>query len=137
MRALALVDGQIVAADQVQIPISDPAFAVGWAVFETLRSNAECRAVRLDEHLDRLARSAELAAIPMPPPSLIASASDSSSISENIRVPGPDSKPLPALPRTSLSIRRKKYASNAAAAVSMSAVCSLSGLTDSRCISAS
>jgi len=48
------------------IPVTDPALTVGHAVFDTLRSEVDGTVVRLDAHLERLARSAAAVDIAMP-----------------------------------------------------------------------
>src|SRR5262245_28851863 len=58
-------------SDAVSVPYSDPAVTLGWSVFETLRAqDGEVR--RVDEHLERLARSADAALIGMPDRAVLA-----------------------------------------------------------------
>jgi 4-amino-4-deoxychorismate lyase len=61
----AVVDGRLVSLLEACLPVTDPAFTVGWSVFETLR----VRGGRVDRwalHGERLARSAAAAEIPPP-----------------------------------------------------------------------
>lgn len=48
------------------VPVTDPALTVGFSVFETLRSDGSGQLRKLDEHLDRLERSAAGTAIALP-----------------------------------------------------------------------
>lgn len=63
--AWADVDGRIVPLAEAVIPVTDPAVTLGWSVFETVRVVGG-QLPLLDEHLDRLARSAAVAALPPP-----------------------------------------------------------------------
>lgn len=62
----AIVDGRIVPLSEACVPADDPAVTLGWSVFETLVARGG-RPERLAEHLARLRRSAEAAALGMPP----------------------------------------------------------------------
>jgi branched-chain amino acid aminotransferase len=59
------VDGRIVAADAPVLSAFDRGFQLGDGVFETLRARAG-RPTELDEHVDRLGRSAAGLGIPLP-----------------------------------------------------------------------
>jgi branched-subunit amino acid aminotransferase/4-amino-4-deoxychorismate lyase len=63
--AWADVDGRIVPLAEATIPVTDPAVTLGWSVFETIRV-ADGRLPLLEEHLERLHRSATVAALPAP-----------------------------------------------------------------------
>lgn len=64
--AIMSVDGRIVAPEAAVLPVTDPAFTVGWAIFETM-SGHDGRIPRVGAHLDRLAQSAAAALIGFPP----------------------------------------------------------------------
>lgn len=70
--ATAILDGRELPLDQAVIPVTDPGFAVGYAVFETLRSGEGGAVRRLDEHLGRLARSCRGAGIAAPGDAVLA-----------------------------------------------------------------
>ena len=59
------LDGHIVPLAEARVPVTDPAFTVGWAIFETMSAD-QGQIPRLGAHLDRLAQSADSALIPMP-----------------------------------------------------------------------
>lgn len=65
MRATVMIDGQVVPSEHARVSVFDRGFLYGDSVFESLRSY---RGVpfALDEHLARLARSAERVAIALP-----------------------------------------------------------------------
>jgi branched-chain amino acid aminotransferase len=65
MTVVAWVNGRKVGEDGIGISVTDPAFTLGWAVFETLTGD-HGGASYVDDHLDRLARSCELAGICAP-----------------------------------------------------------------------
>lgn len=65
----ASVDGVVTPLSEARIPVEDPAFLTGWAVFDTLEVNGP--ADRIDVHLERLARSASAADIAMPDRALL------------------------------------------------------------------
>lgn len=58
---MVLIDGE----ERDAIPVDDPGFAAGYAVFETMRTYGG-QPYGLDEHLERLRRSAEHCRITMP-----------------------------------------------------------------------
>ncbi len=58
MAGLAMVDGVQGPLEQATIPVTDPAFTLGWSVFESMAATGGA-ALGLAEHLDRLERSAE------------------------------------------------------------------------------
>lgn len=62
----AIVDGRLVPLSEACVPADDPAVTLGWSVFETLVAR-QGRPERLAEHLARLRRSAEAAALGTPP----------------------------------------------------------------------
>ncbi|MBL0712518.1 MAG: aminotransferase class IV [Desulfosarcina sp.] len=59
------VDGQFVPADQAVIPVNDLAVLRGLGAFELLRTYSG-RPFALDEHLNRLAKSAQKIGLPLP-----------------------------------------------------------------------
>src|ERR1043165_4831298 len=61
----ASVDGQITPAEEARVSVLDNGFTFGDAVYETLRTYGG-RPFHLDRHLERLQRSAQRLAIPMP-----------------------------------------------------------------------
>jgi len=61
----AWLDGELIDADRAVISIADKGFLVGDGVFETLRAY-DGRLFALDQHLDRLARSAQAMKIELP-----------------------------------------------------------------------
>lgn len=61
-----LIDGEKVEPDQASVSVFDIALLRGFGCFESLRSYAG-RAFRLDQHLDRLERSAAALNLPLPP----------------------------------------------------------------------
>lgn len=63
MTGVAIVNGVLSPLDQATVPVTDPGFTLGWAVFETLTASGGVPD-RLSEHLDRLARSCDEASIP-------------------------------------------------------------------------
>ncbi len=63
------VDGVVTPLAEARIPVDDPAFLTGWAVFDTLEVGTGHD--RTGKHLERLARSAAAAEIAMPDPALI------------------------------------------------------------------
>ena len=65
MDGWAFVDGKGMPLDQASIPVTDPAFTVGYSVFETARSDAVGHIRRVDIHLDRLEQSCAATGIPM------------------------------------------------------------------------
>lgn len=60
-----LIDGEPCAAADARVSVFDRGFLYGDSVFETIRTYAG-RPFALDEHLDRLARSAAMVYIPLP-----------------------------------------------------------------------
>ncbi len=60
-----LIDGQVRAAEEARVSVFDRGFLYGDSVFETIRTY-DGRPFALDEHLNRLARSAAMVYIPMP-----------------------------------------------------------------------
>ncbi len=66
-RALVLLDGVALAPAAAQVSVFDRGFLYGDSVFETLRTYGG-RPFKLDEHLQRLARSAALVAMQLPLP---------------------------------------------------------------------
>jgi branched-subunit amino acid aminotransferase/4-amino-4-deoxychorismate lyase len=64
------LDGHIVPLAEARVPVTDPAFTVGWAIFETMSATGG-QIPRLGAHLDRLAQSADAALIPMPSRALL------------------------------------------------------------------
>ena len=67
MTGLASVDGRIVPAAEARVSVFDRGFLYGDSVFEALRTYGGVP-FALTEHLERLARSAERALIPLPVP---------------------------------------------------------------------
>lgn len=65
MAGLAMVNGVLCPDSEARIPATDPGFLLGWTVFETLAVRGGA-AWRRDEHLARLAASAETGLVPMP-----------------------------------------------------------------------
>ena len=61
----ASVNGQITPAEEARVSVLDNGFTFGDAVYETLRTYGG-RPFHLDRHLERLRRSAQRLAIPMP-----------------------------------------------------------------------
>jgi branched-chain amino acid aminotransferase len=61
----ASVNGEITPAEEARVSVLDNGFTFGDAVYETLRTYGG-RPFHLDRHLERLRRSAERLAIPMP-----------------------------------------------------------------------
>jgi len=61
----ASVNGEITPAEEARVSVLDNGFTFGDAVYETLRTYAG-RPFHLDRHLERLRRSAQRLAIPMP-----------------------------------------------------------------------
>ena len=59
------VDGRFVPADQAVIPVNDLALLRGYGVFELIRTHGG-RPFLLDEHLERLERSAQRLRLPLP-----------------------------------------------------------------------
>ena len=57
MTSWAFVNGEGMPLSEATIPATDPAFTVGYSVFETARSDAVGHIRRVDVHLDRLAKS--------------------------------------------------------------------------------
>lgn len=68
----AIVDGRPVPLDEAVIPVTDPGFSVGHAVFETLRSDDVGDVRRIEAHLARLRGSAASARIELPPGDVLA-----------------------------------------------------------------
>jgi branched-subunit amino acid aminotransferase/4-amino-4-deoxychorismate lyase len=64
-----VLDGVLSPACDAVIPVDDPAVLLGWAVFETLASPPT--PARRALHLDRLAKSAATAFVPMPDPGVL------------------------------------------------------------------
>jgi branched-chain amino acid aminotransferase len=62
---VVFIDGQQFAGPDARVSVFDRGFLYGDSVFETIRTYGG-RPFALDEHLDRLARSAELVFIPLP-----------------------------------------------------------------------
>lgn len=62
---LVWLNGSLVAADQARIDPADRGFLLGDGVFETIRVTSK-HAVWLDDHLDRLRRSAQSLDLPVP-----------------------------------------------------------------------
>lgn len=62
---LAMVDGVLGPLADARLPATDPAVLLGWSVFETLAAH-DGAPLGLDEHLDRLERSAAAALVPWP-----------------------------------------------------------------------
>jgi branched-chain amino acid aminotransferase len=60
---LAILDGTVMDVAQAQIPVTDDGLLRGDGVFEVLRIYAG-RPFGMDEHLDRMARSAETLRLP-------------------------------------------------------------------------
>lgn len=60
-----MVDGSLVPLDEARIPVDDPAVTLGWSVFETLVAR-HGGPERLQEHLERLERSARAARMEVP-----------------------------------------------------------------------
>ena len=67
MGGWAVVDGALLPLEQATWPATDPAVTVGYSVFETVRSDHAGALHKLDEHLDRLERSARSTGIVLPP----------------------------------------------------------------------
>jgi branched-chain amino acid aminotransferase len=65
MAGLVAIDGQICPADQATVPVFDRGFLYGDSVYEVIRTYGG-KPFALDEHLDRLARSAARVDIPLP-----------------------------------------------------------------------
>jgi len=65
MSFYASVNGEITPAEEARVSVLDNGFTFGDAVYETLRTYGG-RPFHLDRHLERLQRSAERLAIPMP-----------------------------------------------------------------------
>lgn len=65
MPSCVLIDGRLCAPDDAKISVFDRGFLYGDSVFETIRTYGG-RPFALDEHLARLARSAELVLIELP-----------------------------------------------------------------------
>jgi branched-chain amino acid aminotransferase len=65
MSFYASVNGEITPAEEARVSVLDNGFTFGDAVYETLRTYGG-RPFHLDRHLERLRRSAERLAIPMP-----------------------------------------------------------------------
>lgn len=63
------VDGVVTPLADAKIPVDDPAFLTGWAVFDTLEVGTGHD--RTGKHLERLARSAAAAEIAMPDAALV------------------------------------------------------------------
>lgn len=68
---IVLIDGVPCAPGEACIPISDPAFTVGWSVFEALRAEGG-QIAELEAHLDRLGESCAAACLPPPDRALLA-----------------------------------------------------------------
>src|SRR5690606_27695408 len=64
---LVLIDGVLRSAEEATVSVFDRGFLYGDSVFETVRTYGG-RPFALDEHLDRLERSARRVLIPMPVP---------------------------------------------------------------------
>jgi branched-chain amino acid aminotransferase len=62
---LVMIDGELFAPEHAKVSVFDRGFLYGDSVFETIRTY-DGRPFALDEHLDRLERSARLVAIDMP-----------------------------------------------------------------------
>jgi branched-chain amino acid aminotransferase len=67
MTALVMIDGCVMAPERARVSVFDRGFLYGDAVFETIRTYGG-RTFALDEHMDRLARSAGRVLIPLPVP---------------------------------------------------------------------
>ncbi len=65
MSSTVMIDGRIVPPEQALVSVFDRGFLYGDSVFETLRTY-QGRLFALDEHLERLQRSAERVFIPLP-----------------------------------------------------------------------
>lgn len=65
MRATVMIDGRLVPSERAQVSVFDRGFLYGDSVFESLRSYRGAP-FALDEHLERLRRSAERVAITLP-----------------------------------------------------------------------
>jgi branched-chain amino acid aminotransferase len=65
MRTTVMIDGRIVAPEQAVVSVFDRGFLYGDSVFETLRTYGG-KPFALDEHLERLARSAQRVFIALP-----------------------------------------------------------------------
>ena len=65
MEGVAIINGVRQALSQASIPVTDPGFTLGWAVFETLVSSGGVPD-NLPDHLYRLQHSCEEASVPMP-----------------------------------------------------------------------
>src|SRR5438876_12432464 len=65
MGFFASVNGNVVPAEQSRVSVLDNGFTFGDAVYETLRTYGG-RPFHLDRHLERLRRSAQRLAIPLP-----------------------------------------------------------------------
>lgn len=67
MSSVVSIDGSIVAPEDAKISVYDRGFLYGDSVFETIRTYRG-EAFKLDEHMERLERSADRVAITMPVP---------------------------------------------------------------------
>ncbi len=65
MKGIVAINGQIFDIEQASIPVTDRGFLYGDSVYEVIRTYRGIP-FALEEHLERLARSAELVQIPLP-----------------------------------------------------------------------
>ncbi len=65
MTVAVMIDGRLVGPDQASVSVFDRGFLFGDSIFETIRTY-DGKPFAMDEHLDRLWRSAGLVFIPMP-----------------------------------------------------------------------
>ncbi len=65
MTVAVMIDGRLVSPEQARVSVFDRGFLFGDSVFETIRTY-DGKPFALDDHLVRLARSADLVYIPMP-----------------------------------------------------------------------
>lgn len=65
MQGVAIINGVRQSLSEARVPVTDPGFTLGWAVFETLVSSGGVPG-HLPDHLYRLSQSCSEASVPMP-----------------------------------------------------------------------
>ena len=68
---MAMVDGELLRLGDARLPVTDPAFTVGWSVFETMAVTGD-DVSRVRVHLERLEASAASGMVPFPGRPLLA-----------------------------------------------------------------
>lgn len=66
MSTIYYLNGEFIPADEAALPLNDLAIVRGYGVFDYLRTYNGCKPFHLDDHIQRLARSAEQISLELP-----------------------------------------------------------------------